>query len=143
MKPKRNARRPRPAITPPDQVVWLRGEVLRLGEQASAWRELYCDRDRELERVEARAERESQVLRERNAVQAQRLRVTFGELLETRAEAQAERGLHRLEVAVLQARCRGLATLCDALLDAAEIAFGSEPGAQGPTELPPHAQGSA
>ena len=143
MKPKRSAHRPRPAITPPDQVVWLRGEVLRLREQESAWKELYDNLDRELEWVDARAMRENQSPRDRNAALAERLLATQRALEDTRAEARAERGLHRVEVAVLRARCRGLATLCDALLDAAEIAFGSEPGAQGPTELPPHAQGSA
>jgi hypothetical protein len=125
MKPKRPARRPRSAFPPSDQIVWLRGEVLRLREQASAWRELYCDRDRELERVEARAERETRALRERNACQAQRLRAAVSELVET------------------QARLQGLAALCDALLDATESAFGSEPAAPGSTELPRHAQGSA
>jgi hypothetical protein len=125
MKPKRQARYPRPSMTPSDQVVWLRGEVLRLREQASAWRELYCDRDRELERVEAHAERETRELRERNVFQAQRLRAAVSELVET------------------QARLQGLAALCDALLDATEIAFGSEPAGPGSTELPPHAQGSA
>jgi hypothetical protein len=112
-------------MTPSDQVVWLRGEVLRLREQARAWRELYCNRDRELERVEARAARETLALRERNTCQSQRLRAAVSELIET------------------QARLRGLATLCDALLDATESAFGSEPDASGPTELPQHAQGSA
>jgi hypothetical protein len=143
MHPKRNLRHPHPAMPPSVHVVWLRGEVLRLREQATAWRELYCSLDREFARVEAHAARENQGLRDRNACLAERLLAALRALDAARTEARADRSQHRREIAALQARCDGLAALCDALLDAAEIAFGSGWGARGPTELPPHAQGSA
>jgi hypothetical protein len=150
MKPKRAVHRPLHAITRSvatrnarDPVFLLEGELVRVLERASAAEELSRDLERELRQVKARAAHESRVLRERNAVQAERSLVTLRELVDTRAEAREERGLHRLHVVLLQTRCQALGAMCRALTLAMGRTRGSELDAQGPTELPPHAQGTA
>ena len=150
MKPKRAVRRPLHAIprsvatrSARDQVFLLEGELVRVLERASAAEERSRDLERELRQVEARAAHESHGLRDRNAAQALRLLVTLRELARTRDEAREERGLHRLHVVLLQTRCQARGAMCRALMLAMGRTRGSESGAQGPTELPPHAQGTA
>jgi glutamine synthetase adenylyltransferase len=150
MKPKHAARRQLETITRSvarrplrDQIFLPEGETVRVLERASAAEERSRDLERELRQVKARAAHEIRALRERNAVQAQRFLVTLRELVDTRAEARAERGLHRLEVVLLQTRCQALGAMCRALMLATGRTRGTELDAQRPTELPPHAQGTA
>jgi hypothetical protein len=150
MKPSRTARRPLHAIprsvatrNARDQVFRFEGELVRALERASAAEERSGDLERELRLVKARATHESQVLRDRNAAQAQRFLVTLRELARARSEARAERSVRRLEVVLLQTRCQALGAMCRALVLALGRTRGSTSGAQGPTELPPHAHGSA
>jgi hypothetical protein len=150
MKPKRAMRRQLHAITRSvatrsarDQVFLLEGELVRVLERASVAEERSRDLEGELRQVKARAAHESQGLRDRNAAQALRFLVTLRELARTRAEAREERGLHRLHVVLLQTRCQALGARCRALMLAMGRTRGSESGAEGPTPLPPHAQGTA
>jgi hypothetical protein len=150
MKPKRAVHRPLHAITRSvdtrnlrDQVFLLEGELVRVLERASAAEELSRDLERELRHVKARAAQDIHWLRDRNDAQAERFLVTLRELVRTRAEAREERGLHRLHVVLLQTRCQALGAMCRALMLTMGRTRGSELDAQGPTELPPHAQGSA
>jgi hypothetical protein len=150
MKPKRAVRRQLETITRSvarrrlrDQIFLLEGELVRVLERASAAEERSRDFERELRQVKARAAHESQGLSDRNAAQALQLFVTVRELTKTRAEGRAERGLHRLEVVLLQTRCQALGAMCSALILATGRTRGSELGAEGPTLLPPHAQGTA
>ena len=149
MNPKAAARRPLHAIPRPvatrsvrDHVLLLEGELAGVLERASAAEERSRDLERELWHVKAQAARESHVLRDRNAGQAYRFLVTLRELAQTRDDAHAERSVHRLEVALLQARCQALGVMCRALL----LALGRtrfQLDAHGPTPFPPHARGSA
>jgi hypothetical protein len=126
-----------------DQIFLLEGELCRVLERASAAEERSRDLERELRHVKARTADEIRVLRDRNDAQAERFLVTLRELARTRDEAREERGLHRLHVVLLQARCQALGAMCRALMLATGRTRGSESGARGPTELPPHAQGTA
>lgn len=123
------------------QVFRLEGELVRALERASAAEERSGDLERELGRVKARAADEIRRLRERIAVQAERFLVTLREFAETRAEARAERSVHRLEVVLLRTCCQELVAMCRALVLA--IARGSGHDAQAPKQIPPHLQGSA
>ena len=139
--PPRSITRSRAKFTLRDQVLQLRGELLRALGQAIELRNR--NRALELAEVKARAADESRVLRARNAVQARRFRVTWRELAETRAEARAERSVRRLEVVFLQTRCQVLEAMCRALALTIKLTRASELDAKASTQLPPHAQGSA
>jgi hypothetical protein len=141
--PPRSITRSRAKFTLRDQVLQLRGELLRALGQAIELRNRNRALELELAEVKARAADESRVLRARNAVQARRFRVTWRELAETRAEARAERSVRRLEVVFLQTRCQVLEAMCRALALTIKCTRASELDAKAPTQLPPHAQGSA
>lgn len=141
--PPRSITRSRAKFTLRDQVLQLRGELLRALGQAIELRNRNRALELELAEVKARAADESRVLRARNAVQAQRFRVTWRELAETRAEARAERSVRRLEVVFLQTRCQVLEAMCRALALTIKLTRASELDAKASTQLPPHAQGSA
>jgi|HubBroStandDraft_1064217.scaffolds.fasta_scaffold03633_9 hypothetical protein len=141
--PLRSITRSRAKFTLRDQVLQLRGELLRALGQAIEFR----DRNRalalELAEVKARAADQSRALRARNAVQTERFRATWRELVHTRAEARAERSARRLEVFLLQTRCQALEARCRAFALTIQRTRASELDVGAPTQLPPHTQGSA
>jgi hypothetical protein len=152
MKAKRTLRRqlPKPAhsVALRDayaKVLRLEDELLYTHERANTAEVRCLDVARELRQEKARASRETQLLRHRNETQARRFLVTLRELADTRDEARAERAVHRLEVALLQARCNALGAMCHALLLAMKgRARGtSDSCGHAATALPPYAQGSA
>jgi hypothetical protein len=127
----------------PDPISLLEGELVRARERARAAEERSHDLERELGCAKAQAADETRALRERSAVLAERLLATLRALVETRAEARAERRLLRLEVALLEMHGLALEAMCRELLLAIKRARRSAPDLQARAQVPPHAQGSA